>query len=131
MTAKTGTGDNGDSPLFPAALLIALTCSTAASAEDQLFGADKALHFSASAAIAGGAYAGAALLGQPVEARLATACGLSLFAGVAKELLDSQGFGSPSPLDLAWDVVGTAVGVAIAWAIDRLFFSPPRESPAR
>ena len=115
------------------ALLIAVLLSTSAHAEDQLFGVDKALHFSASFGIAAVAYTGAAFIKEPVEGRLASAIGIALFAGVAKELIDSQGFGSLSTLDLAWDLAGTVLGTLAVWLIDRLFFGgpSPRPSPLR
>jgi uncharacterized protein YfiM (DUF2279 family) len=106
-------------------LVVALTLACTAHAEDKPFGADKALHFSASAGIAGVAYLGAALIRQPTEGRLTIAIGCALFAGVAKELLDTQTHGDPSMLDLGWDLVGTLVGTGIAWLIDRLFFARP------
>lgn len=101
-----------------------------AHAEDSVFGADKALHFSASAGIAAAGYAGALLIRSPVEARLATAVGLALFAGVVKELIDVSTHGSPSALDLAWDVLGAATGATLAWLVDYLV-TRWRESPAR
>jgi putative lipoprotein len=119
-TLRVGWGRARKTLTVAVVLLRALT----ARAADQPFGSDKALHFSVSVGLAGAAYAGTALLlRQPVEARLAAGVGLSLFAGVAKELADTQGFGDPSVLDLTWDVIGTCVGTALAWLIDQLFVS--------
>jgi len=103
---------------------------SSARAEDSPLGADKALHFSACAGIAAAGYAGSWLISQPVEARLATGVGLALFAGVAKELLDMRGFGTPSTLDLAWDLAGAVAGASLAWLADWLV-TRLRESPAR
>ena len=107
-----------------------LLVAGSARAEDSPLGADKALHFSACAGIAAAGYAGSWLIAQPVEARLGTAVGLALFAGVAKELLDIRGFGTPSTLDLAWDLAGAVVGASLAWLTDWLV-TRWRESPAR
>jgi putative lipoprotein len=85
---------------------------------DPWFGRDKALHFGASALLAGGGYAGAALATDDTRVRLAVGGGLALSAGVAKELWDLSGHGDPSWRDLTWDVVGTATGLAVAVAID-------------
>ncbi len=113
--------------LFVALLLFA---SGFAHAEDAPFGSDKALHFSACTGVAAAGYAGSWLIGEPVEGRLGTAVGLALFVGVAKELYDTRGFGTPSMLDLAWDLAGAATGAALAWLTDWLV-TRLRESPAR
>ena len=39
-------------------------------------------------------------------------------AGIGKELWDASGNGNASFKDLTWDVLGTAVGIAICWAIE-------------
>lgn len=97
---------------------LVLALGLALGAEDSFVGSDKALHFSVSVGLSGAAYTAAALLHQPAEVKLSAAIGLSLFAGVAKELADARGFGTPSPYDLAWDVLGTVTGTAIAWLLD-------------
>lgn len=51
---------------------------------------------------------------------------VALLAGIGKELWDASGNGNASLKDLTWDVLGTAVGVVICWAIDRIFFEPAR-----
>lgn len=85
---------------------------------DPWFGRDKALHFGASALIASGSYAGAALATDDRRVRVAVGGGLALSAGVAKELWDMSGHGDASWRDLTWDVVGTATGLAVALAVD-------------
>ncbi len=87
---------------------------------DPWFGKDKLLHFGVSAAISAGGYgvgkaafggyAGPAILGSS----------LALAAGGAKELIDLAGYGDPSWRDLAWDVIGTAVGTGICLSIDAI-----------
>jgi len=101
------------------AAFVLLTCATAnAGQPDPWFGRDKALHFGASAAIAAGTYWGAALVTDRQSTRLTAATAVALGAGIGKELWDLAGHGNPSWRDLAWDVVGTATGVALAWVID-------------
>ncbi len=99
---------------------------------DPWFGRDKALHFGFSAALASGGYAAGALIWDGPTERLLAGAGLSLSLGVAKEIADMAGAGDPSWRDLAWDVVGTGVGLALAWSVDRLFLqgTPRRAKPA-
>jgi putative lipoprotein len=95
-----------------------LAAAPARAEDDPWFGHDKALHFGASALIAAGGYAGAALATDDTRVRLAVGGGLALSAGVAKELWDLSGHGDASWRDLTWDVVGTATGLVVAAAID-------------
>ena len=85
---------------------------------DPWLGADKALHFAASASIAAAGYAGAALVTESRPARVATGGTLAIGAGVAKELWDATGHGDPSWRDLTWDVAGTVTGLLVAGAVD-------------
>lgn len=103
-----------------AALLAVLTRSEPSRADpaDPWWGPDKALHFGASAAIAGGGYALASPLVDGFAERIAIGAGLALTAGVSKELIDLAGHGDPSFRDLTWDVIGTVVGVGLAFSID-------------
>jgi len=92
---------------------------------DPWLGPDKALHFGVSAGIAGGGYLVAYLL--PPESsevqRLVVGGSAALAAGAAKELFDlATGLGRPSWKDLAWDVAGTAAGLAVTWWLDRILF---------
>lgn len=107
--------------LVGAALLAgALTRSEPAHADpaDPWWGPDKALHFSASAALAGGGYALASPFLDGFAQRAAIGAGLALTAGVSKELIDLAGHGDASFRDLTWDVIGTVVGVGLALSID-------------
>ncbi|MGK4002347.1 hypothetical protein WMF31_06975 [Sorangium sp. So ce1036] len=81
---------------------------------DPWFGPDKALHFCASAALAGGGYALGALATEDVASRLAAGAVLALGAGLAKEALDAAGAGTPSWRDLAWDALGASVGLGLS-----------------
>jgi putative lipoprotein len=85
---------------------------------DPWFAPDKALHFAACGAVAGGAYGLSALHVRPIPARIAIGGAAGLTVGALKEVLDLQGLGHPSWKDVAWDVLGTAVGVGIAVTID-------------
>ena len=65
-----------------------------------------------------------------VRVRLGVGAGFALTVGIGKELWDLAGHGDPSWKDLAWDALGTGVGVLIAWIVDRLFFPHPDPEPA-
>jgi putative lipoprotein len=105
-----------------AAVLVAVALSSSSSARaadpDPWLGKDKALHFAASGAIAAGGYTVGAFVFDARGHALVFGASLALAAGIAKEALDLTGLGDPSWKDLTWDVIGTATGVAAAWAID-------------
>ena len=42
----------------------------------------------------------------------------SLSLGAAKELYDMHGGGQASGRDMAWNIIGTATGVGLAWVAD-------------
>lgn len=87
---------------------------------DPWLGRDKLAHFGVSAGIAAAGYGvGAALVDARGHALLLGG-GLALGVGIGKELLDLSGRGDPSWKDLTWDVMGTASGLAVAWAVDLL-----------
>jgi putative lipoprotein len=104
------------------AALAAAPGRASAQERDPWFGRDKALHFSASAVLATGGYGAGALIWPRVPPRLATGAAVALSAGIGKEILDRYTGGDPSLRDLTWDLVGTATGLAVAWAIDRWVF---------
>ncbi|HKO47661.1 MAG TPA: hypothetical protein VJV79_08055 [Polyangiaceae bacterium] len=104
--------------------------SAAASDPDPWFGPDKAAHFGVSVGLAAGGYAA---LSPWLESRSERALGgaaFSLTLGAGKELWDLTGHGDPSWRDFTWDVLGTAVGVALAVGIDTLV-SSGKEAPAQ
>jgi putative lipoprotein len=113
---------------MPAAIAAALlVLPLSARAEDSWVGADKALHLGLSAAIASAGY-GVASLELDRPGRFLVGGGVALGAGVAKELWDLSGHGDPSWKDLTADLVGTAVGLALAFAVDALLAQPaPRQ----
>jgi putative lipoprotein len=98
---------------------------------DPFFGADKAKHFIASAALAGAGYGLSAIVIDGRKNRVVLGATLALGAGYSKEVLDAVGFGTPSWKDFLWDVIGTGVGVGVAVALDAAFSpSPASSSPA-
>ncbi|HMP72819.1 MAG TPA: hypothetical protein PKE55_06095 [Kiritimatiellia bacterium] len=101
-------------------LAIALSaCSSFRVCDDRWTGRDKAYHFTASAAIGSGSYvlAREAFDTSRSEAALA-ASSVALAAGLAKETYDLHIKQTCwSWRDIAWDILGTSVGVtAAAWA---------------
>lgn len=103
---------------FALAVLVVAPGSAVAADVDPWLGPDKALHFGASFAVAAGGYAvGTAFL--PARSHcLALGVGAGVVVGAAKEGADALGLGSPSIRDFAWDVAGSVVGAAAAWAVD-------------
>ena len=99
--------------------LISATVSRPARAEpDPWLGRDKALHFAVAAGIAGAGYGMTTAFARDRWKALAIGGGAALAAGALKEGYDATGPGDPSWKDFAWDVLGAAVGLAIAWGID-------------
>ena len=116
-------------PALALAAALGFAAPASAADSDPWFGADKALHFGVSAGIAGLSYGGAALLWDDTGLRLGVGASVALSAGIAKELWDLAGNGTPSWKDLTWDLLGTVVGLGLAFGIDRLFFAHPRPPP--
>lgn len=102
-----------------------------ASDSDDWFGRDKALHFGASAILAGGGYALGTGLSSERWKAFALGGGVAIAAGALKEGLDAAGLGTPSWRDFTWDVAGTAVGLGIAYAVDSLVRSKPSSSSSQ
>lgn len=100
----------------------------AASSGDEWLGTDKAKHFGVTLGLGAVGYGGGALLFDTPRARLLSGAALGMGVGLGKELYDLGRGSRFSVKDLAWDALGTATGLALAWLVDRLFFS---EAPAR
>jgi putative lipoprotein len=115
-----------------AAVALAIGCSlccrgASASEADPWFGPDKALHFGFSVALSAAGYAASSVFLDSRTERALAGGAFSLTLGAGKELWDMSGHGDPSWRDFTWDVVGSAVGVALAAGIDALA-NPKRES---
>lgn len=113
-----------------AALLCLGASPSAAQAEEPRVARDKWLHFGVSASLAAGSYAVAWSAFDCRWQRVALSSGLTLALGGGKELLDLAGLGDPSWRDFAWDALGTATGVFVAWLLDVLLTNdrcPPRK----
>lgn len=131
MTARLAPGSSPAACHASRAAVLVLVVSALAPASaraqsdpDPWWAPDKALHLSASAVLASGGYVGAAALGADRPTRLLAGGVFALTLGVVKELADLAGLGQPSFKDLAWDAIGTALGLVVTWAVDVLFFSP-------
>ncbi len=85
---------------------------------DPWWGPDKALHLGVSAGITGGGYALAAPFVDDVAGRAAIAASIGIGAGLAKEVADALGLGTPSWKDFLWDVIGTGIAVSVSVSID-------------
>jgi putative lipoprotein len=117
------------------AFVAGTTCSPAAFAADAdpWLSRDKAFHFDVSAGIAAAGYGvSAAWLVDARWKALAIGGGVALAAGAAKEIVDATGVfgGDASWKDFAWDAIGTAAGLAIAWGVDLLLGGVDRAHPA-
>jgi putative lipoprotein len=95
---------------------------------DPFFGADKAKHFTVSAALAASGYGLSAIVFDGRKNRAVLGATLALGAGYSKEVLDAVGCGTPSWKDFVWDVIGTGVGVGLAVALDAAFSPSPTTS---
>jgi uncharacterized protein YfiM (DUF2279 family) len=95
-----------------------LACPQPALAQDKWFAADKAKHFGAGTAIAGGGYAAAMPLTTRTTWRVLLGTTAGLGTGAAKELRDRRR-GGGSWRDFTWTAGGTAAGTLIAWVIDK------------
>jgi uncharacterized protein YfiM (DUF2279 family) len=91
----------------------------AQAADDAWWGKDKRKHLLLSS---GAAFAGYLWLGS-MELEPAFRIGLTtltvLGAGALKEAWDTGGRGQASWKDMAWNVVGNAVGLLLAWVVER------------
>jgi uncharacterized protein YfiM (DUF2279 family) len=99
------------------AVVLLLAVPARAQDRDPWIGVDKAGHFALAALLAGGGFVLGSLLLDSLAGRLGTGAGLAIGAGIGKELWDDQFGGDPSSRDLAWDALGTAVGLVAGWCI--------------
>ena len=102
-----------------AVVLAVCPLSARGAANDGWWTRDKVSHYSVSLVLAIEGYElGAAFSPRPVV-RVATAAGLALTAGAAKEISDRRGRGDFSRRDMIGNALGTATGLLVAWSIDR------------
>jgi putative lipoprotein len=101
-----------------AALCVALISTSARADDDPFWGRDKALHFAVAGTISGTGYGVTTALSPDRWKAFAIGGALAVGAGALKEGLDAAGLGDPSWKDFAWDVIGAACGLGVAWAID-------------
>lgn len=78
-------------PLLLVLCSLGWSASARAADPDPWIGPDKALHFGASAGLAGLGYGAAALLWDDTGLRLGVGASVALTAGIAKELVDLAG----------------------------------------
>lgn len=106
-------------------LTFPMTASATVHDPDPWWGHDKALHFGISAGLSAAGYGvGAALAPDSTWIPLASGAGLSLTLGVGKEVFDQLQGRHFSWKDLTWDVLGTATGLLISWAVDTFVLRP-------
>jgi uncharacterized protein YfiM (DUF2279 family) len=86
--------------------------------DDPWRGRDKRLHAGISAGLGAGAYALSVPLVERRSARAAIGFAAAFSLGIAKELYDLAGAGTPSGRDLAWDAAGALAGVGAAALLD-------------
>jgi putative lipoprotein len=99
--------------------LLSLVAPRVARADtDRWLARDKAQHFAATAGIALGGYGGAALLDAETRWRVAIGLGAGMAAGLAKEAWDLSGRGDASWRDVAWDAIGSGVGVLVGFVVE-------------
>lgn len=116
--------------LLGPALALALALPSPASA--QLLRRDDRLHLGLSSLIAFGTYGIVALVDERESLRVGVGAAVALAAGIAKELWDLGGRGDPSWRDIAFDVVGTGVGLLAGWLLGLLVrhVRGPTEDPS-
>ena len=102
-----------------------LAAPAAGQSADRWTGRDKALHFVVGAGLAGGAYAGTALVSESRTPRVVVGLTIGIGANAAKEVKDRRSAGDPSWKDFVVGALGAAAGTTFAWAIDRAVSHQP------
>ena len=101
---------------------LALLTSVSAASADEWFAKDKALHFGVSVGLAAGGYAAGTQIFETRRSALIFGGSLSIALGAGKEIYDSTGRGDPSWKDFTWDLIGTAVGLGLAYGIHSIAY---------
>jgi putative lipoprotein len=106
--------------LFLAPAAFALLVSEGSAHADEWLGKDKALHFGVSVGLAAGGYAAGTQLFETRRSALIFGGSISIALGAGKEIYDATGHGDPSWKDFTWDLIGTAVGLGLAYGVHAL-----------
>jgi putative lipoprotein len=114
---------------LPAIVAVAMLSNARVANADEWFGKDKALHFGVSVGLAASGYAAGTQIFETRRSALIFGGSFSIALGAGKEIYDATGRGDPSWKDFTWDVIGTAVGLGLAWGIHSLAF--PARDPAK
>jgi len=100
-----------------------------ADAQERSFAPDKRLHFAVSAGVAFGCVLVLDRVELSATLRTSLSLAIPLGLGLGKEVFDAARGGEFSHADLAWDVVGVATGLVLAYLVE-LWLGPARPPDA-
>ena len=98
----------------------ALAPAARADDADPWFGRDKFAHFVVATSLATETYVIAVNNTGARWHAIAIGAGVTLAVGAGKEGWDALGHGNASWRDFAWDAIGAAAGLGVAWGLDLL-----------
>jgi len=106
------------------ALVMGLLCCAlgpmkAQAQSDAWWGKDKQKHLLVSLSVSAATYVWLGHSGVESSLRMGVTTLLVLSAGALKEARDAMGYGHPSWKDMTWNVIGTAVGLVVAYVVER------------
>jgi putative lipoprotein len=111
-------------------LCVCFHSSRVQAADDLWWAKDKQKHLLVSSGAAFATYIWLGHSGLESTSRAGVAALVVLGVGALKEARDALGYGHASWKDMTWNVIGTAVGLVVAWAVERWLWprsvSPPR-----
>ncbi|MCL2625463.1 MAG: hypothetical protein FWD46_01420 [Cystobacterineae bacterium] len=106
--------------------------SQAQAADDGWWAKDKRKHLIVSSSLAGVTYLWLGQTRLEPAFRMGASALVVLGLGALKEAWDALGYGQPSWKDMTWNVIGSAVGLVVAWFIEHwLWPAAPRGIPGR
>jgi len=115
-----------------ASLLSLGLAQQAQAADDAWWGKDKQAHFFVSSGIAAATYLWLGQSQMEPFLRMGVSTGVVLGLGAIKEVWDVLGHGHPSWKDMTWNVIGSVVGLVVAWVVEYwLWPKAPRGAPLR
>jgi putative lipoprotein len=91
----------------------------AQAADDAWWGKDKQKHLLLSSGAAFVTYVWLGHSGMEPSLRMGATALVVLGVGALKEARDALGYGHASWKDMTWNVIGTAVGLIVAWVVER------------